>query len=147
MKTICSNPKVSFDYFIEDTIPTGMVLEGWEVKAILSNKISIKESHVKLINGELFLVGSSIEPGHVPAFITPDRTRFRKLLVTSRQRNKLIGLVQRSGYTLMVSDIFYSDTRKIKATLCLCKGKKKYDKREAIKERDIQRRELRHVDI
>ena len=133
------NRKVEFEYFVEETEVVGMVLQGWEVKAIIEHRISIAESYVKIINGELMLIGSRIEPNKAFRFDKPDPTRTRKLLATKKQINRFSGLVTRDGYTLIVKDIFYSDTKKIKATLCICKGKKKHDKRETIKLRDIER--------
>lgn len=141
MKALVNNRRVRYDYFIEDSLVAGIMLEGWEVKAILNNKCSISESYVKIINNELFLIGSNCTPSNFFPFVIPDPTRTRKLLVTKHQLDKWELKIKKSGYTLMVQDIHYSDKKKIKCTLCLCRGKKQHDKRETIKERDIKRSE------
>lgn len=142
---LARNRKVEFEYFVVDTEPVGIVLQGWEVKSILEHRVTIAESYVKVINGELMLIGSRIEPHRAFKFDTPDPTRTRKLLATRKQINRYMGLITRDGYTLVIKDIFYSDTKKIKATLCICKGKKKHDKRETIKQRDITRDMQREI--
>lgn len=144
MKILAKNKRVSFDYFIEDTIIGGIALQGWEVKSILAGKCSINECYARFINNELFIIGSSVTPVNNTPFDAPDPSRTRKLLLTKHQINKWNGKVKTAGYTVMVKDIHYSENRKIKATVCLCKGKQLHDKRESIKERDIKRESLRH---
>jgi SsrA-binding protein len=139
MKTLAKNRKVEYEYFVEESEEVGIVLAGWEVKGILSGKMSIAESYVKIIGGELVLIGSNVEPTNAFKLDAVDPSRTRKLLATRKQINKYSGLVSRDGYTLILKDVFYSDNKKIKATLCICKGKKQRDKKEAIKTRDIER--------
>lgn len=140
MQTLSKNKKVQFDYSIEDSMVAGIKLEGWEVKPILNGKMSIAESYVRLIDGALYIVGSNVAPENQTNFVECDNTRSRKLLLTKKQQEKWVDKVKLSGYTIMVSGIHYSDSLKIKANICLCKGKKLYDKRASIKEADIQRR-------
>ena len=139
MKYLTQNRKAKFDYFITESEVAGIQLKGWEVKSIIAGKCNLNESYVKIINGELYLIGSHVSPPSSTPFVTPDPTRTRKLLMTKHQIKKLIGLVKISGYTLIALDIHYSDSKKIKVTVGLCKGKKQHDKREAIKKRDLER--------
>lgn len=141
MRLFTTNRKIEFEYFVEDEETVGIVLQGWEVKPIIAGKMSIAESYVKIIGGELFLIGSRIEPTDQNS----DPIRSRKLLATKKQIDKYSGLVSRDGYTLVIKDVHRSDSGKIKATLCICKGKKKHDKRQTIKERDVSR-EMRRQD-
>lgn len=139
MKIFTSNRKANFEYFVEDTEVAGICLLGWEVKSILDGKVSLNESYVKFVNGELMLIGSHITPPSSTPFSKPDPTRSRKLLLTSHQINKWLGKVNLNGYTIIALDIHYSESKKIKLTLGLCKGKKQHDKRETIKQRDLDR--------
>jgi SsrA-binding protein len=137
--SITNNKKAFHDYFIEERIEAGIVLEGWEVKAIRAARAQIKESYVTIKNGEMFLFGMHIMPlPTASTHIKPDPTRTRKLLLHSHQISKLIGKVERAGYTLLPLDLHYTRGR-IKAEIGLAKGKKQHDKRETEKERDWQR--------
>lgn len=141
--SIAANKKALHDYFIEDRIEAGIVLEGWEVKAIRGGRASIKEAYVLIRGGEIFLFGMHITPLlAASSHVRPDPVRTRKLLLHSRQINKLIGQVERAGYTLVPLDLHFQRGR-IKVEIGLAKGKKQYDKREAEKERDWVREKAR----
>lgn len=137
--SIAQNKKAFHDYFIEEKHEAGIVLEGWEVKAIRAGHVNLKEAYVVIQRGEIYLIGCHITPlGSASTHIRPDATRTRKLLLHSEEIAKLIGKVERAGYTLVPLDMHYVRGR-IKVQIGLAKGKKQYDKREAEKERDWQR--------
>ncbi|HSI23280.1 MAG TPA: SsrA-binding protein SmpB [Methylophilaceae bacterium] len=137
--SIAQNKKAFHDYFIEEKHEAGLVLEGWEVKAIRDGRVQLKEAYVIIQRGEIYLIGCHITPlGAASTHIRPDSTRTRKLLLHSEEIAKLIGKVERSGYTLVPLDMHYTRGR-IKVEIGLAKGKKQYDKREAEKERDWER--------
>lgn len=141
--SIINNKKAFHDYFIEEKFEAGLVLEGWEVKAIRAGRANIKESYVVIRNGEIFIFGMHITPLiSSSTHVHPDPIRTRKLLMHARQINKLIGLVERSGYTLMPLDLHFQKGR-IKVEIGLAKGKKQHDKRESEKERDWNREKAR----
>ena len=138
-KKIDENDLSFFDYFIEDRIEAGLVLEGWEVKAIRAGRSNIKEAYVVIRNAELFLIGSHISPlPEASTHIHPDPIRTRKLLLHSEQINKLIGKSEQKGYTLVPLNLHYSKGR-VKCEIGLAKGKKQFDKRQTEKERDWNR--------
>jgi len=119
------------------------VLEGWEVKAIRAARAQLKEAYVIIRNSELFLIGCHISPlPTASTHINPDPVRTRKLLLHAEETNKLIGKVERAGYTLVPLDLHYTRGR-IKLEIGLAKGKKQHDKREAEKDRDWQREKQR----
>ena len=137
--SIIENKKEFFDYFIEDRIEAGLVLEGWEVKAIRAGRSNIKEAYVVIRSAELFLIGSHISPlPEASTHIHPDPVRTRKLLLHTDQINKLIGKAEQKGYTLVPLNLHYSRGR-IKCEIGLAKGKKQFDKRQTEKERDWNR--------
>lgn len=137
--TIVDNKKAFHDYFIEERFEAGMVLEGWEVKSIRAGRIQLKESYVIVRNGEVFLFGCHISPlPTASTHVSPDPVRTRKLLLNSDEIKKLIGKVERAGYTLVPINMHYAKGR-IKCEIGLAKGKKQYDKRESEKQRDWQR--------
>ena len=141
--SIIANKKAFHDYFIEERFEAGIALEGWEVKAIRAGRANIKESYVVVRGGEVFLFGMHITPlAEASTHIQPDPTRTRKLLLHARHINKLIGLVERAGYTLLPIDLHFLRGR-IKAEIGLAKGKKQHDKRDAEKERDWNREKAR----
>ncbi len=143
--SIANNKKAFHDYFIEDQYEAGVVLEGWEVKAIREGKVNIKEAYVVVQRGEIYIIGCHITPlGSASTHVRPDATRTRKLLLHSAQIAKLIGQVERAGYTLVPLDMHYSKGR-IKIQIGLAKGKKQYDKRETEKQRDWEREKGRLV--
>jgi SsrA-binding protein len=137
--TIVDNKKAFFDYFIEDRYEAGIVLEGWEVKAIREGRAQLKEAYVIVRNGEIFLFGSHISPlPTASTHVNPDPVRTRKLLLNAEEIKKLIGKVDRSGYTLVPLNLHYQKGR-IKCEIGLAKGKKQHDKRDTEKQRDTQR--------
>lgn len=137
--SIVDNKKAFHDYFIEERFEAGLVLEGWEVKAIRAGRAQIKEAYVVVKNGEMFLLGSHISPlPTASTHISPDPVRTRKLLLHAAEISKLIGKVERAGYALVPLDLHYAKGR-IKASIGLAKGKKEYDKRESEKTRDWER--------
>jgi SsrA-binding protein len=141
--SIAHNRKAFHDYFIEDKFEAGMVLQGWEVKAIRDARVQLKEAYVVVQRGELFLIGSHVSPlPTASTHIIPDPTRTRKLLMRADEISKLIGKVERAGYTLVPLDMHYTRGR-IKLEIGLAKGKKQHDKRDAEKERDWQREKQR----
>lgn len=141
--SIADNKKAFHDYFIEERFEAGLVLQGWEVKAIRAGRVQIKEAYVILRNGEMFLIGAHISPlTQASTHIKPDPVRTRKLLLHAAEISKLIGKVERAGYALVPLDLHYSKGR-IKLSMGLAKGKKQFDKRESDKERDWLREKNR----
>lgn len=141
--SITVNKKVFHDYFVEEKYEAGLTLEGWEVKAIRAGRVQIKEAYVVIKNGEIWLIGMHITPLiSASTHIHPDPTRTRKLLLHSREIDKLIGLVERDGYALLPIDLHYAKGR-VKMEVGLAKGKKQYDKRDDEKEKDWKREQDR----
>lgn len=145
--SIAQNRKAFHDYFIEQKFEAGLVLEGWEVKAIRANRAQLKEAYVIVRNDEIYLIGCHISP--LPTTSThmrPDPVRTRKLLLHAEEIKRLIGSVERAGYTLVPLEMHYVRGR-IKLEIGLAKGKKQYDKRHAEKERDWQREKQRLLKV
>lgn len=141
--TIADNKKAFHDYFIEERHEAGIVLEGWEVKAIRAARVQLKEAYVVVRNSELFLIGAHISPlPTASTHILPDPTRTRKLLLHGAEISKLIGKVERAGYTLVPLNLHYTRGR-IKLEIGLAKGKKQHDKRENEKQREWEREKQR----
>jgi SsrA-binding protein len=141
--SIVDNKKAYHDYFIEERFEAGIALEGWEVKAIRAGRAQLKEAYVVVKGGELYLLGSHVSPlATASTHVRPDPTRTRKLLMHRQEISRLLGKVDRAGYTLTPINLHYKGGR-IKLEVGLAKGKKQYDKREAEKERDWQRERLR----
>jgi SsrA-binding protein len=141
--TIALNKKAGHDYFIEQRIEAGVSLEGWEVKSLRAGRVQIKESYVKILHGEAFLIGAHISP--LPAastHVSPDPTRTRKLLLKRSELNKLIGQTERAGYTLVPTAMYWKRGR-AKLEIGLAKGKKLHDKRASEKDKDWQREKER----
>ncbi|MEK6593955.1 MAG: SsrA-binding protein SmpB [Pseudomonadota bacterium] len=137
--SIAQNKKAFHDYFVEERFEAGVVLEGWEVKAIRAGRVQLQEAYVVVHNTEIFLIGCHISPlPTASTHINPDPTRTRKLLLHAAEINKLIGSVERAGYTLVPLDMHYVKGR-IKLEIGLAKGKKQHDKRATEKEREWQR--------
>jgi SsrA-binding protein len=137
--SIIDNKKAFHDYFIEERYEAGLVLEGWEVKAIRAGRANIKEAYVVLQHAEPFVIGMHISA--LPAASThvrADPVRSRKLLLNAEEIRKLIGKVEQRGYTLVPLDLHYTKGR-VKMAVGLAKGKKQHDKRAAEKDRDWQR--------
>lgn len=141
--SIAQNKKAFHDYFIEERFEAGIALEGWEVKAIRSNHVQLKEAYVVVKSEEIWLIGCHITPlATASTHVHPDPTRTRKLLMHSEEIRKLIGKVERAGYTLVPLDLHYTRGR-VKIEIGLAKGKKQHDKRDAEKEKDWKREQQR----
>ena len=141
--SIVQNKKAFHDYFIEEKYETGMVLEGWEVKAIRDGRVQLKEAYVIISNGALYLIGSHISPLKTAStHINPDPVRTRKLLLHAEEIKRLIGKIERAGYTLVPLDMHYKAGR-IKLEIGLAKGKKQHDKRESEKQKEWERAKQR----
>jgi SsrA-binding protein len=142
-RLIAENRKARFDYFIEERYEAGLVLQGWEVKAMRAGRAQITEAYVYIRGGEAFMTGAHITPlkttsTHVPA----DPTRTRKLLLHQSELSGLIGATERKGYTLVPLELYWKDG-KVKLQVGLAKGKKQHDKRATEKDRDWQRDKAR----
>lgn len=137
--SIVQNKKAFHDYFIEERFEAGLMLEGWEVKAIRAGRVQLKEAYITIRDGALYLFGSHISPLlNASTHIHPDPVRTRKLLLNAREIEKLVVKVQRAGYTIMPLDMHYKGSL-IKLNIGLAKGKKEHDKRATEKEREAKR--------
>lgn len=139
VKIIANNKKARFDYFIEDTYEAGIVLHGTEVKSMRMGKCSIKESFIRVENGEVYVYGMHISPYEKGNIFNKDPLRVKKLLMHSYEINKIVGQVQQKGYTLVPLTV-YLKKGLMKMEVGLARGKKLYDKRDDIAKKD-QRRE------
>lgn len=143
--SIAQNKKAFHDYFIEERFESGLALEGWEVKAIRAGRVQLKEAYVIVKGGEVFLIGCHISPlTSASTHVSADPTRSRKLLLHAEEIRKLIGKVERAGYTLVPLDLHFLRGR-IKLEIGLAKGKKQHDKRATIKEREWDREQQRLI--
>jgi len=141
--TIALNKKAGHEYHIEQRFEAGLVLEGWEVKSLRAGRVQLKEGYVRILRGEAFLLGAHVSP--LPAastHVSPDPTRTRKLLLKRPELNRLIGLTERAGYTLVPTAMYWKRGR-AKLEIGLAKGKKLHDKRATEKDRDWQREKER----
>lgn len=143
--TIALNKKARYDYHIEERFEAGLVLQGWEVKSLRAGRVQIKESYVIVRNGEIYLLGAHFSPlPSASTHVNPDPTRTRKLLLHRQEIGKLIGAVERRGYTLVPLAMYWK-RGKAKLEIALAKGKKTFDKRAAIREREQQREAERAI--
>ena len=141
--SIVQNRKATHDYFIEERYEAGLVLEGWEVKAIRGGRSSIAEAYVMVRGAELFLIGANISPlPTASTHINPDPRRTRKLLLNAEEIKRLIGKVEQRGYTLVPLNLHYSKGR-IKLDMGLGRGKLKHDKRAVEREKEWNREKQR----
>lgn len=141
--SIIDNRKAFHDYFIEERYEAGLVLEGWEVKAIRAGRANIKEAYIIIRDAEILILGMHITPlASASTHVHADPTRTRKLLLHASEISKLIGKVERAGFTLVPLDLHYAKGR-VKASIGLAKGKKQFDKREDEKTRDWEREKAR----
>ncbi len=138
IKSVSKNKKAFHDYFVDETYETGISLFGTEVKSVREGKVNLKDSYVSVKTGEAILIGMHISPYEKGNIFNRDPLRPRKLLLHRREINKLIGLTQQQGYTLIPLEIYFKGSY-VKVALGLCRGKKNYDKRDAIAERDAKR--------
>jgi SsrA-binding protein len=141
--SIVENRKAFHDYFIEERFEAGLALEGWEVKAIRAGRANLKEAYVVVKNGEIVLLGAHVSPlTTASTHVRADPTRTRKLLMHREEINRLVGQVERAGYTLTPINLHYKNGR-VKLEIGLAKGKKQFDKRATIKEREWNREQQR----
>lgn len=141
--TIVENRKATHDYFIEDRFEAGLVLEGWEVKAIRAGHVQIKESYIIVRDGEIWVVGMHVSAlPTASTHIHPTATRTRKLLLKAEEIDKLIGKVEQRGYTMVPLNLHYKNGR-IKMDFGLGRGKKLHDKRDSARDKDWQREKER----
>ena len=140
MKIISNNKKAYYDYFIEEKIECGIVLKGTEIKSIRQGKCSIKESFIQIRNNECFILNMNISNYENGNIWNVDPVRERKLLLQKKEILKLKGQISEKGYTLVPLQVYIDDHSRAKVEIGLAKGKKKYDKRESIKNKDIERK-------
>ena len=143
LKIICLNRKASFNYFFVDLIEAGIVLKGSEIKSIRAGKVNIAESYAAEKDGEIVLLNSHIASYKQASYSNHNPTAERKLLLNRREINKLIGKVNREGFTLIPTKMYFKRGR-AKIEIAVAKGKKHYDKRQAIKTRDWNRDKARY---
>jgi len=143
--TIALNRKALHEYMIEERFEAGIALEGWEVKSLRAGKVQLDQGYVLIKKNEIWLIGTQITPLQTAStHINPDPTRTRKLLLHHHEIGKLIGSVERKGYTLVPLKLYWKHNR-VKVEIGLAKGKKLHDKRAALKERDWQRQKARGI--
>jgi SsrA-binding protein len=141
--TIVLNRKARHDYFIEERFEAGIVLQGWEVKSLRAGNVQIRDNYVFLKGGEAFMSGTLITPlPTASTHITPEAQRIRKLLLHRKELARLTGAVERKGYTLVATAMYWKHGR-AKVEIGMAKGKQAHDKRETLKERDWQRQKQR----
>lgn len=140
VKVVCENRKARHDYFIEETYEAGIALQGTEVKSLRFGRANLKDSFARVEKGEVWLYNMHISPYEQGNRFNHEPTRPRKLLLHKREILKLLGNTEREGYTLIPLRVYFSPYGKAKVELALAKGKKLYDKREAIAKREAQRR-------
>ena len=141
--SIARNKKAWHDYFIGEEFEAGLILEGWEVKSLRAGAAQLKESYVIIRNGELFLFGAHFSPLQTAStHVRPDPVRSRKLLLHQTEIDKLTGAVERRGYTLVPLALYWKRSR-AKLQIALAKGKKQYDKRAAIRQKEWDREQHR----
>lgn len=138
-KLIANNKKAYHDFFIDETYECGIALHGTEVKSMRMGKCSIKEAFVRIEDGEVFVYGMHVSPYDKGNIFNKDPLRVKKLLLHKYEINKLLGKIKEKGYTLVPLQVYFKDG-KVKVEIGLARGKKLYDKREAIAKKD-QRRE------
>ena len=144
LKMICLNRKASFNYFFEDLLEAGIVLRGSEIKSIRNGKINIADSYAVEKHGEIFLINSHIASYKQASYVNHKPTDERKLLLNKKEISKLIGKMQREGFTIVPTKMYFRKG-KVKIELAVAKGKKQYDKRIAKKNRDWSRDKARYI--
>ena len=137
-KTIAQNKKAYHDYFVEESLETGIELVGTEVKSLRQGRVNLKDSWCSVVGGEMLLNGCHISPYDFGNIFNRDPLRVRRLLLHKREINRLYGAVKQQGYSLIPLSLYFKDSR-VKVQVGLCKGKKLYDKRADAAKRDAQR--------
>jgi len=143
-KMVANNPTARHNYTIEDTMEAGIVLSGTEIKSIRNGKVNLKDSYANIKDGEVFIYGMHISPYEHGNIYNKDPLRIRKLLLSRREINKLIGLIKQKGYSLVPISLYFNGNF-LKIELGIGKGKKLYDKREEIAKKDAERRMKQHL--
>lgn len=137
---IADNKKAAFNYFFEERFEAGIVLEGWEVKAVREGKVQLTDGYVVIRDGELFLIGCQINPLKTAStHVRPEAQRTKKLLLHKDQIRRLVGKVEQKGHTLVPLHMYWGKTGRVKVEIALAKGKAEHDKRDTIKEREGKR--------
>ena len=139
IKLVANNKKAYHDYFVDETYEAGIVLTGTEIKSVRQGKVSIKEAYVRIRGGEAFVQGMNISPYEQGNRFNVDSLRDRKLLLHKQELRKLTGKLTLQGMTLIPLKMYINEDGRAKVELGLCRGKKNYDKREAIAKKDAQR--------
>ena len=136
---IADNKKAAYNYFFEERFEAGMVLEGWEVKALREGKVQLTDGYVVIRDGEMFVLGCQINPlKSASTHVTPDSVRTKKLLLHKEEIRRLTGKVEQKGYTLVPLNLHWK-AGKVKCEIALAKGKAEHDKRDTIKDREGKR--------
>ena len=143
LKIICLNRKASFNYFFEDLHEAGIILRGSEIKSVRNGKVNIAEAYVIERDGELFLVNSHISSYKQASYANHNPIQERKLLLNKKEINRVIGKMQREGFTIIPTKMYFKQG-KAKIEIAVAKGKKKFDKRQTIKRRDWDRAKARY---
>ena len=146
IKLIANNKKAFHDYFIEETFEAGIVLAGTEVKSLRLGKCSVKEAYIMIEGHEMFVYGMNISPYEKGNIFNKDPLRPRKLLLHKEEIRKLAGKASEKGFTIVPLKVYFKDSR-VKVEIALAKGKKLYDKRESIAERDRKREAEREFSL
>ena len=136
---IADNKKAAYNYFFEERLEAGLVLEGWEVKSLREGKVQLTDGYIVVRENEVFIIGLQIHPLHTAStHISPDKVRTRKLLLHREEIKRLVGKVKQKGYTLVPINLHWK-AGKIKCEIALAKGKAEHDKRDTIKDREGKR--------
>jgi SsrA-binding protein len=138
IKLVCQNKKARYDYFIDEVLEAGLVLLGPEVKSLREGRASLVDSYARVKKGEVFLYNMHITPYPYAHHLRLDPVRTRKLLLNKREIRRLIGKTVEKGYTLIPTKVYFTKGR-AKIEIALAKGKRKYDKRQALKEKEMKR--------
>jgi SsrA-binding protein len=139
MKIVASNKKAYFNYEIVESLEAGVALLGSEVKSIREGRVSLKDSYAEVKNGEVFLLHMNVSPYEQANIFNHDPLREKKLLLHRREIKRLIGKIREKGYTLIPTKVLLNEKGKVKVEISLAKGKRTYEKKRAIKERDLER--------
>ena len=146
MKLVANNKKAYHDYFVDEKIEAGLVLHGTEVKSLRMGKCSIKESFIRIENGEMFVYGMHISPYEKGNIFNKDPLRVKKLLLHKSEISKLLGKIKEKGFTIVPLQVYFKDG-KAKMEIGLCRGKKLYDKRQDIAKKDMKREAEKELKI
>jgi len=138
-RTVATNRKARHDYFIDETYETGIVLTGTEIKSVRDGRVNLRDSYAQVKNGELWLIDTHIAPYKQAGRSSHEPKRPRKLLMHRHEINRLQGKVQEKGYTIIPLRLYFRNDKWVKVEIALARGKRLYDKRQAIRERDAQR--------